>query len=345
MSREHFLASIAQTIQDYRAGEIHTPTPEHVDRWVRQFDPGVQYGILAEVDHVLGVSYLSRQWVIDFLGQEVANQALTGADPCTFWRAAHMLNIQRNGRSQAEMLLIFAEALHQRCGIDLNACGAPGGTYIYLDDGIYSGDRLYNDLAPWIRNHAPQQARIRILVIISHVYAEWKKLKELRKVAQDAGKNIDIDVFALVRIENRRTERRNSEVLWPTSLPQDPIVEGYFAQQDNRYPFEPRPIGGRFQHGVFSSEQGRQLLEREFLLAGLRIRGHCRNPKPIVRPLGYGPFGVGFGSTVVTYRNCPNNAPLALWWGDVNAPEWHPLRRWYPLFPRRTYEQNEADEF
>jgi hypothetical protein len=35
---------------------------------------------------------------------------------------------------------------------------------------------------------------------------------------------------------------------------------------------------------------------------------------------------LGFGSLIVTYRNCPNNAPLALW---VDHP-------WYPLFPRTT---------
>jgi hypothetical protein len=34
---------------------------------------------------------------------------------------------------------------------------------------------------------------------------------------------------------------------------------------------------------------------------------------------------LGFGSTIVTFRNCPNNAPLAFWAGDP----------WYPLFPRK----------
>lgn len=34
---------------------------------------------------------------------------------------------------------------------------------------------------------------------------------------------------------------------------------------------------------------------------------------------------LGFGSMLVTFRNCPNNSPLALWAGDP----------WYPLFPRK----------
>ena len=44
---------------------------------------------------------------------------------------------------------------------------------------------------------------------------------------------------------------------------------------------------------------------------------------------------LGFGSLVVTFRNCPNNAPLALWAGDP----------WYPLFPRRTNTDTSIKQF
>ena len=43
--------------------------------------------------------------------------------------------------------------------------------------------------------------------------------------------------------------------------------------------------------------------------------------------LQFGNYGLGVGTMVVTYRNCPNTAPLALWW-EVN-------RWWTPLLPRR----------
>lgn len=88
---------------------------------------------------------------------------------------------------------------------------------------------------------------------------------------------------------------------------------------------------------AFSSEDGRQLLERELLLAGMQIRSISQNPSPAIRPLGLSPFGVGFGSMIATYRNCPNNAPLALWWGDPKAHSSHPFSHWYPLMQRRTY--------
>jgi hypothetical protein len=79
------------------------------------------------------------------------------------------------------------------------------------------------------------------------------------------------------------------------------------------------------------------LIERELLMAGVRIRAGCQNPKKVMRPLGFGHFGLGFGATIVTYRNCPNNCPLALWWGDPDATS-GPFH-WYPLLPRKTYEQ------
>lgn len=136
-----------------------------------------------------------------------------------------------------------------------------------------------------------------------------------------------------------------SEVLWPATVQDDPAVAAYLAQQ-GRFPLEPRQPGGKPEIEIFSSEEGRQLLEREFLRAGVRIRGFCQNPNQIMRPLGFSSFGVGFGSTIVTYRNCPNNAPLALWWGDPNAHHNHPFSRWYPLLQRRTYEREvDFDDF
>ncbi|WP_449265039.1 phosphoribosyltransferase-like protein, partial [Escherichia coli] len=56
----------------------------------------------------------------------------------------------------------------------------------------------------------------------------------------------------------------------------------------------------------------------------------CPNLSATQRPLGHITLDtLGFGSLIVTFRNCPNNAPLALWVGEP----------WYPLFPRTTNSQ------
>ncbi len=64
--RESLLQSIALTVIDYRQGEIPPPTPEHVNRWVQQFDGSDQLIILAEMDRILKAHYVSRQRMVDF---------------------------------------------------------------------------------------------------------------------------------------------------------------------------------------------------------------------------------------------------------------------------------------
>jgi hypothetical protein len=74
--------------------------------------------------------------------------------------------------------------------------------------------------------------------------------------------------------------------------------------------------------GNFSSADNRDLLEQEFLVKGAYIRTVCPHLNQYQRPLGNSLLEtLGFGTTVVTYRNCPNNAPLVFWAGDP----WHPL--------------------
>jgi hypothetical protein len=96
-----------------------------------------------------------------------------------------------------------------------------------------------------------------------------------------------------------------------------------------------RKAGNVGPAGIFSSEAGRYLLEEQFLIAGVKIRNMCPNLPLAARPLGHmNLVTLGFGSLIVTYRNCPNNAPLALWARDP----------WYPLFSRTTNKQQAAKQ-
>ena len=116
-----------------------------------------------------------------------------------------------------------------------------------------------------------------------------------------------------------------SDVLRPTSIPDEQAVIDYAYGLSHQVVL--RKLGSRTATRFFSSEAGRHILEQEFLKAGVRIRSICPNLNKYQRPLGNSVLEtLGFGSLLVTFRNCPNNAPLALWVGDP----------WYPLFPRRT---------
>lgn len=337
MSKRHdLLDSIAHTIKDYRAGDLAEPTPEHVDTWIRQFGADVQVALLREMNHVLKQTYFSQSAVRNFFSRLIDNKRLVGKTPLEFWKATHLLDIQNDGHSQTEIGKIFSEELERKCGITADECGASGGTFLYLDDALFSGNRIQNDLFAWIADSAPPAATVHIVVIVAHCYGEWICKKRLNKEAKEAGKQLEFHFWAVARLENRKAYRDKSEVLWPSELPDNATLRAYLKEK-TRFPFEARTPGGQTERQIFSSEEGRQLLERELLLAGMRIRSLSQNPSPILRPLGFSPFGLGFGSMIVTYRNCPNNAPLALWWGDPGALQGHPLSQWYPLVQRKTY--------
>lgn len=333
--RGELLASIANTIKDYRAGEIAEPTPEHVDRWVQQFSADVQVPLLAELNHVLDKTYFSKNDVSQFFAGEIQNKRIVGDDPCAFWAKANFLNIQQHGHSQREILALFGESLAAHCGFAFDDCGSDDGPFFYLDDVLFSGGRIGTDLKAWIQNDAPLNANVKILVIGTHELGEWQCKKGLKEAAAQAGKKITFEVWRVIHFENRRKYKDQSEVLWPAAIPTDAALATYMAEE-TKFPFEPRSAGGILTNKIFSGEEGRQLIERELLLAGVRIRAGCQNPKKVIRPLGFSPFGLGFGSTVVTYRNCPNNCPLALWWGDPDATSG--AFHWYPLLPRKTYQ-------
>ena len=273
-----------------------------------------------------------------FFTKLVENKQLAGGNPHDFWHNATILDIQHQGHSQTEIRKLFGKVLDGKYGLKIDQCGSIGDTFIYLDDALFTGGRIGADLSDWIAK-GPKKATLHIVVIASHLLGEWMCEGRLREVAIEAEKDIDLHIWAAIRFENRKSFRHDSEVLWPIALPDDDGVQSY-VQGETKYPFEPRPPGGKLEKNIFSSEDGRQLLERELLLAGVKIRSFCVNPSPAMRPLGFGPFNLGFGSMIATFRNCPNNCPLALWWGDPNAPSHHPFSRWYPLFPRKTYSDD-----
>jgi len=336
--RTKLLISVADIIKDYREGEIARPSPDHVDRWIHQFDKDLQFPLLSEIAYVFKQTYFSKSIVSDFFAKQIDLRELAGEKPYAFWQTAHILDIQKNGHSQTEIRKFFGESLKNKYGLDISKCGSDGGTYIYLDDILFTGGRIGSDLSEWIINNSPEKVTIHILVIAAHKLGEWQCIERLKKIASDNKKTLEIHSWAAIRIENRKTYRNISEVLWPATLPDNGMLKKYVSEED-RFPFEPRRVGGKLINEIFSSEDGRQLLERELLLAGMKIRGYCQNPNKVIRPLGFSAFGLGFGSMILTFRNCPNNCPLALWWGDPNASPNHPFSKWYPLLPRKTYSE------
>ena len=323
--RSDLLQSIAETIADYRSHEIPKPTTDYVEKWIDQFDEPVQLPILKETDHVLKKTYLCKSTVEEFLSKVVVDEKFTGGDPWSYWPSVQLLDIQQAGNSQREMLEMFNVALERDCGINGRNCTGTLGTFVYLDDGIYTGNCILRDLTSWIQSDAPDEAMLNVVVIALHLGGQHYAKTELDKVAKSAGKTIKINWWRCVELEDRRYYTYSSDVLRPTEIPQEQLVKDYVESLK----FCPvlRTPSGLGKQEFFSSEEGRHVLEQEFLGAGVRIRSMCPHLNKYQRPLGNSVLEtLGFGSMLVTFRNCPNNAPLALWAGDP----------WYPLFPRRT---------
>ncbi len=331
--RDDLLASVADTIKTYRTDELAQPTPAHVERWLSQFTPANQLAFLKEFDHVFKQTFFTKNKVEEFLQHLVTSKKIAGDTPAAYWQSAHFLKIQQNGQSQKEMLKLFAKCLYDKYGLEIDNCGKPDGDYIYLDDVIFSGNRVGNDLKQWIAEDAPQAAKVHVIVVAIHTLGHYLTERKLKEVIKKSGKKIKVIYWRALSVENRKKQRNSSGVLWPTAIPDVAEVQAYM-DRPSKFPFEPRQAGSAVV-APFSSEQGRQVLEQEFLIAGVKIRSRTQNLDDVWRPLGYSSFGVGFGSMIATYRNCPNNCPLALWWGKPE--DTSGALHWYPLLPRKTY--------
>ncbi|MFA6031434.1 MAG: hypothetical protein WC889_00845 [Myxococcota bacterium] len=332
--RNELLKSITTTTGDYREGDLTAPTPEHVERWINQFDAAVQIPILNEMDHVLKKTYFSRKGTRKFLGGLFKTEKLAGDDPCAFWKGVEFLDIQGGGASQKEMLALFSKVLEKKCEFEAADCGSKPHAFVYLDDAIFTGNRVRRDLETWIAKKAPAEAKVHVITIALHTGGQYYANGKIMDAAKAAGKKIDLTWWRAIELEDRKAHTTTSDVLRPVAIPDDEGVKAYVAGM--RYPPNLRTSGNVGENGIFSSDVGRQLLEEEFLKAGVRIRQMCPHLNHYQRPLGNMILDtLGFGSLIVTFRNCPNNAPLALWAGDP----------WHPLFQRTTNSDTSMKRF
>jgi len=328
--RSDLLESISETIADYREGDVPRRTPKRIERWVSQFPKKAQDNILAEVNHLLSNTYISRDKMTSFLSNLATHTKFCDGDPKAFWGRANLLDIQQGGNSQREILVLFGELLEHEVGLKLADCGSNDGPFVYLDDGLFGGGRILQDLSTWIEKTAPAECELRVVVAALHKLGRYYVGQKIGRLKAKTKKKIKLSWWRLCEVENRRYYKNDSDVLWPTTVPSGELAEAYvryITEEEPKWTLELRSPGSVGGEKFFSSDKARILLEQEFLIAGLKIRDMCPQLPETARPLGSTLLKtLGFGSTIVTFRNCPNNCPLALWAGDP----------WYPLFPRST---------
>lgn len=324
--RQRLVAELLAIMLDYKQGRINEPDEAHVERWLAQFDEDVQLDVLRETVHILKETYFSKSEIEETFSGLIYDDDFIGDDATGFWSEASLLDIQQGGNSQRDLVDMFSRLVEEELGEEVEVNSDDSSCYFYLDDAVFSGNRLLTDLTSWINGPAPQNAQLYIVAIALHSYGKYNVGRRLDQVIRASGKNINYFWKYVIEFEDRLYHNSITDVLRPKSAPDDDDdVTAYIA--DMAHPPAFRAGNSRGGHAIFSSAAGRDLIEQQFLIAGAKIRAICPNLPARHRPLGYNTLDMlGFGSMFVTYRNCPNNAPLALWVGDP----------WYPLFPRST---------
>lgn len=337
---------IAEILVDYELSPSEGMNSAHVGRWIAQFEERDQIFILEQTLELLRNSYISKKDYVEMIALILGNQR----NRPIFSQSA-FLDIQEanRGTSQRDLLELLETQAEELEGVDIvtlsrssaNQRVAEFNSFIYLDDVCFSGTKALNDITWFVENFNLSNVTIRVCFLGTHKYATY--MLETTLARRFEGRNITLVIkengFIKTR-ENRLRYSSSSEVFWlrrnGIDLPdwiQNPEI--YTSREGTeRTHFSPNTI--------FRNMADRYRFEYALTKAGFYILQQSQNPAPILKPLGFSTFpGLGFGGTIFTYRNCPNNTPLAFWWGryERDGIPNRALDCWYPLMRRIGYNQ------
>lgn len=325
------LNELSTIIQGYRKGELPvTLNEKHIKTWLNQFDMNIQDDILAETLYILRNWYFNSQALIQF-GKKVLE--FLKNKYCL--DDLHFFNNQMHGKSQAEIINLL-----KRNGV-VNECwlnNIQSNHYIYLDDGLYTGKTIRQDVESILNIHHLCSIDIFVFLAYSDGYNyTQEQLSEFGKKH-----NTQINVYRLKELQNTKKVEtlsnggemyfNDQDTLWPQQnafLSNPQIINEYIDLFDKKtYLF--RSITKSYTSRIFSSDKARKILEAAFLEKGVEIVKSCNSNTKGLFPLGYN----NFGSICAFEYNISNTCPLALWWGNL-IKQGNALDIWYPLLPRR----------
>ena len=118
------------------------------------------------------------------------------------------------------MRRLLLPILHQYHGADINHDGTSGGAFVYLDDAIFTGERVIADLSDWMRSHARTNEHCTMVMALHEGGRYWIQRNEERfKYGKQFGMRFGrVEGFAF---ENRRAYRNRmygqpSALTWGT---------------------------------------------------------------------------------------------------------------------------------
>lgn len=337
--KEQVINEIVEIIKDYRKGEIEQINYFSVLKWINQFDTEYQVVILIEFKKILSKRYISRNdfWMFykGFIEYLMKQKDLD-------INKLYLLDIQRFGSSQHDVNEIFKDVLKHEFRVKPLDKIQSDNTFIYLDEGIFTGNRVLVDLKEFIFNTNLKDATILIFVISEHIQGTNYFLEEFKKLTLN--RNIKVAIFSVFK--NDIGFDKSSGVLKLSKRPSDFESSAYI---DNVIIFNKKKgreielfRSERNQNDeLFSNWINKEILEEQFFKYGVRILSGFKQLEK-VRPFGFDhKNSFGFGGLLITYRNIPNNCPLVLWASNENI---YSMRKekidWIPLFPRKISKRN-----
>ena len=332
--------SLAKIIKNYRKGELPKELDEaHVIRWIEQFSEDSREMNLAETLHIFSEWYFDINRIREFLREmyEYVTNLYLYSSEIVF------LNCQQEGKSQA----ILLDELHniQPMHKDNKACHQ-GKHLIYVDDGLYSGRHIVKDLKNLLSlNKYRHTISLDVFVMIGYSEGIHYVKAELEPLCCE--KNIAFTLNTWKCLSNTKTIQYfddgeeyflDQDTLWPL-FPQmrerDDIKNRIEGITGKKLHYCYREYFRHYKSRVFSSEEARTILEKEFLKQGQSILTDDSIGKGLY-PLGFSAYpSLGFGSFCATAMNISNTCPVVLWWGNIQK-HGNALDKWYPLLPRRT---------
>ncbi|ENU09288.1 hypothetical protein F997_02737 [Acinetobacter calcoaceticus NIPH 13] len=295
----------------------------HISLWISQFDKSEQEFMVLIAAKLLEERFITKEEEIDFIKNLFSNNILSKNKTMPF-----PLDIQKNGNSQTRLIG------HYNFFMSSFGYSYAEDSVIYLDDFIFSGGRVFEDLSNWI---PLQEKSYKIYVVVIGCHTNFWRIEKLlnEKINHTnitKGINLSINFIKLNELENRLFRKNQSDVLWP--------MDHFFRNERYQHLIDPsfnyRDGFIATPQSFFTNNDDRVRFENICLKYGFEIIQRCQNPNRTTRPLGIHRYSYGFGGLVFSYKNCPNNTPLLFWWGSSN-PASPMYNQWHPLMPRRIY--------
>lgn len=305
----------------------------HVRQWLEQFPEQYHKIILSELNYILERTYISKKSSYDYIDAIINNEKVLPDSIGNY----KFLDIQIAGRSQSDLLDLLIESVEST--VDLAVTKLDNdyeGSFVYIDDVFYTGNRLYRDIENWL-NHLSDEDDIKKIenLVIVYYFAHTNNLEYRMKQLQKLLPYTEITFRIGKKLKNDIKNLSEYDAFLPTDKYKfSSQATKYISNIDDlrsdgqkKYIKLTRPEITYNSSQFIGNQDNRKILEHLFFEEGVLITDQAVNPS--IKPMGYdyNP-SLGFGSMVVTYRNAPNNGPLVFWWGNEQ------LDNWYPLFPR-----------